>query len=201
MFVSKRVKTILVIGTALCILSACSTDDGRSMAPPRADQTDSVQTATTIGNVVANDAGTMTLTGPWTSGSQIDARYTCDGEALSPPLVWTGAPEDTQAYALVINNMDDPKTLNWVVTNIDFAVTNTTEGVAPQGAVVGTTVNGTPGYVAPCPPRGSTNTFVATVYALDSLTKAADNPSVQELVADIESAALEAATTVFTVTR
>ncbi len=198
---TKRVKGAFVLCTAIWVLSACSTDDGRVMAPPRADQTDSVQTATTIGNVVADNAGTMTLTGPWSSGSPIDARYTCDGEALSPPLVWTGAPEDTQAYALVINNMDNPTMLNWVVTNIDFAITNTTEGVAPKDAAVATDVEGAPGYSAPCPPRGSTQTFVATVYALDSLTPLTDNPSVQEIMADIESAAIEAATTVFTVTR
>lgn len=198
---TKRVKEAFIICTAICVLSACSTDDGRSMAPPRADQTDTVQTATTVGNVVADNAGTMTLTGPWSSGSAIDARYTCDGEAVSPPLVWTGAPEDTQAYALVINNMDDPAMSNWVVTNIDFGVTNTAEGAAPQNAFVATSTQGGPGYSAPCPPRGTTQTFVATVYALDALTSVADSPSVQEVIADIESAALEAATTVFTVTR
>lgn len=196
-----RVKKLFLACAATTLLAACSTDDGRSMTPPRADQTDSVQTATTVGEVVANNVSTMTLTGPWTSGGPIDARYTCDGEALSPPLVWTGAPEDTQAYALVIENMDDPAALNWVVTNIDFAVSNTTEGAAPSGAVVATNAEGRREYLAPCPPRGSTQTFVVTVYALDSLTPLEDNPDSRTIRADIESAALEAATTVFTVTR
>jgi Raf kinase inhibitor-like YbhB/YbcL family protein len=182
-------------------MTACSTDDGRTMTPPRADQTDTVQTATTVSEVVAQDASTMTLTGPWSSGSAIDRRYTCDGEALSPPLVWTGAPEDTQAYALVIDNMDDPSALNWVVTNIDFAITNTAEGAVPNGAVVARNSDGNAAYSAPCPPRGTTHTFVATVYALDSLTPLDGDPDARTIVADIESAALEAATTVFTVTR
>lgn len=198
---TKRVRELIILGATAVFLAACSTDDGRSMTPPRADQTDSVQTATTLGNVVAEDASTMTLTGPWTSGSPIDARYTCDGEALSPPLVWTGAPEDTQAYALVINNMDEQKAANWVVTNIDFTITKTSEGIAPTGAVVAPHADGAATYSAPCPPSGSTQTFVATVYALDSLTSMDGNPTAQEIIADIESAALEAATTVFTVTR
>jgi Raf kinase inhibitor-like YbhB/YbcL family protein len=196
-----RVKPIVFLCAATIFMTACSTDDGRTMTPPRADQTDTVQTATTVSDVVAQDASTMTLTGPWSSGSAIDRRYTCDGEALSPPLVWTGAPEDTQAYALVIDNMDDPSALNWVVTNIDFAVTNTAEGAAPNGAVVARNSDGNAAYSAPCPPRGTTHTFVATVYALDSLTPLDGDPDARTIVADIESAALEAATTVFTVTR
>jgi hypothetical protein len=196
-----RVKPIVFLCAATIFMTACSTDDGRTMTPPRADQTDTVQTATTVSEVVAQDASTMTLTGPWSSGSAIDRRYTCDGEALSPPLVWTGAPEDTQAYALVIDNMDDPSALNWVVTNIDFAITNTAEGAVPNGAVVARNSDGNAAYSAPCPPRGTTHTFVATVYALDSLTPLDGDPDARTIVADIESAALEAATTVFTVTR
>jgi Raf kinase inhibitor-like YbhB/YbcL family protein len=196
-----RVKPIFFLCVATMLITACSTDDGRNMTPPRADQTDTVQTPTTVGDVIAQDAGAMTLTGPWSSGSAIDKRYTCDGEALSPPLVWAGAPEDTQAYALVIDNMDDPSSRNWVVTNIDFAITNTAEGIAPTGAVVARNTEGNATYSAPCPPRGATHTFVATVYALDSLTPLDDNPDAATIVADIESAALEAATTVFTVTR
>ena len=195
------VKKTLFLGAAVALLSACSTDDGRTMSPPRADQTDSVQTATTVGDVVAQNASTMTVTGPWTSGSAIDARYTCDGEALSPPLVWTGAPEDTQAFAIIIENMDDPAALSWLVTNIDFAVTSVNEGKVPTGAVVAKNSDGLSDYLPPCPPRGSTHTYVVTVYALDSLSPLEDNPDAATMRADIESAALEAATTVFTVSR
>lgn len=171
------------------------------MSPPRADQTDTVQTATTVGEVVAQDSSAMTVTGPWASGNAIDTRYTCDGDALSPPLVWTGAPEDTQAFAIVIDNMDDPTVLSWLVTNIDFAVTSVKEGEVPPGAVVAKNSDGVRAYLPPCPPRGSTQTFVVTVYALDSLSPLKDNPDVATMRADIESAALEAATTVFTVRR
>ena len=198
---TNKVREVFILCTALVSLSACSSDDGRIMSPPRADQTDSVQTATTVGDVVAEDTGTMTVTGPWTSGSAIDSRYTCDGEALSPPLAWSGAPEDTQAFAIVIDNMDDPANLNWVVTNIDFATTKTTEGAAPVGATVARNPRGEAAYMPPCPSSGSTQTYVVTVYALDSLTPLEDNPDAATMKADIESAAIEAATTVFTVSR
>ena len=53
MFHTTTVKKILILSVAAVLISACSTDDGCSMSPPRADQTDSVQVATTIGEVVA----------------------------------------------------------------------------------------------------------------------------------------------------
>lgn len=201
MALSVRGTQMSVLTIALVFLTACSTDDGRQMSSPRADQTDSVQqTATTVGDAI-NNQSTMTLTAPWTSGGAIDQRYTCDGAGMSPPFTWTGAPEDTQAFAIVIDNLDDPKDMNWVVTNIDFGVSSTAEGAAPPGAVVAKNSTGTTGYLPPCPPTGSTNTYVVTVYALDSLTPLEDSPDARTIKADIEAAALEAATSVFTVTR
>lgn len=196
-----RATTTSLLCLSLVVVAACSTDDGRSMSPPRADQTDTVQTATTVGEVVANNATTMTITAPWTSGAAIDSRYTCDGGGMTPPFTWTGAPEDTQAFGIVIENLDDPTAANWVVTNIDFTVANTTEGATPVGAVVAKNSDGVAAYLPPCPPSGSTQTFVVTVYALDSLTPLDDAPDARTMRADIEAAALEAATSVFTVTR
>lgn len=143
----------------------------------------------------------MTITGPWTSGSAIDPRYTCDGLQVSPPLTWTPGPEDTQAYAITIDNIDDPGSVQWVVTNIDFATSNSPEGSVPTGGFVARNAKGQQAYDPPCPPAGSTHTFVITVFALDSLTPTDVVPTQEEMKADIEAAALEAATTVFTVAR
>jgi Raf kinase inhibitor-like YbhB/YbcL family protein len=120
---------------------------------------------------------------------------------MSPPLVWDGAPEDTQAYAVVIDTVDDPDVLNWVVTNIDFTITNLAEGATPTGAVVARNSEANRAYLAPCPPAGTTYTFSATVYALDALTPPDDQLDGRTILATITSSALEAATTIFTVTR
>lgn len=183
------------------VLSACSTNDGRAMKSPLANQTDSVRVATTIGEAVADTDAPMSLNGPWPSGSAIDNRYTCLGEGMSPPLTWTTGPEDTQGYAIVIDNMDDPNNLPWVVTNIDFAVTTALEGQVPAGGVVAVSAKGDRTYDPPCPPAGKTHTFVVTVYALDALTPLDDDPDARTIISDIESGALEAATTAFTVSR
>ncbi len=181
-------------------LVACSTDDGRTLQPPAASQTDSVASPTTVGAVIDQGSG-MTVNGPWASGTEIDPRYTCDGEGISPSLTWTPGPEGTQAYAITITSMDTDATPHWVVTNIDFSATTSPEGSVPAGGVVAANASGTRTYTAPCPAPGSTTTHVVTVYALDALTPLDDDPDARTMMADIESAALEAATTVFTVTR
>lgn len=170
------------------------------MKPPAAGQTDTIATATTVGESVS-DGSTMSVSGPWTNGSAIDPRYTCDGEGLSPSLAWTPGPEDTQAYAITIVDMDDENALPWVVTNIDFGATTSPEGGVATGGVVARNSAGLAAYEPPCPAAGSTHTYVVSVYALDSLTPLADDPDARTIIADIEAAAIQAGTTVFTVTR
>ena len=40
--------------------------------------------------------------------AQIPRRYTCDGEDLSPPLAWSGAPLATRSFVLLCDDPDAP---------------------------------------------------------------------------------------------
>jgi phosphatidylethanolamine-binding protein (PEBP) family uncharacterized protein len=42
----------------------------------------------------------------FSNGQAIPAKYTCDGENLSPPLQWSGAPNETRGFALIV---EDPE--------------------------------------------------------------------------------------------
>ena len=135
MYDLKRTVQRATLIAACVFLAGCSTNDGRAMKSPLPGQTDSVQVATTVGESFSDGPAPMAVTGPWPSGSAIDNRYTCAGVGISPPLTWTSGPEDTQGYAIVIDNMDDPSVLPWVVTNIDFAVSTALEGRVPPPAL------------------------------------------------------------------
>jgi len=86
----------------------------------------------------------MTLTSSgWTDGSQIPAKYTqVNGPAgeVSPPLAWTGAPEGTQSFVLIVHDVDAPiaggadDMLHWMVWNIPGAATMLSERM-PAGAL------------------------------------------------------------------
>src|SRR5258708_23019320 len=39
---------------------------------------------------------------------QIPNKYTCQGEDISPPLSWSGAPAGTKSFALIVDDPDAP---------------------------------------------------------------------------------------------
>jgi Raf kinase inhibitor-like YbhB/YbcL family protein len=41
-------------------------------------------------------------------GESIPARYTVDGEKISPPLTWRGAPDDAEGLVLIVEDPDAP---------------------------------------------------------------------------------------------
>ncbi len=52
---------------------------------------------------------TIVLQSPaFEDGGQIPARYTADGEKISPPLIWRGAPEATAGLVLIVEDPDAP---------------------------------------------------------------------------------------------
>lgn len=115
-------------------------------------------------------SGRMRLTSPaFTQNRPIPAKYTCQGEGISPPLAMSGLPDGTKSLALVVEDPDAPlgTWTHWVVWNVapraDFP-----EGSAPPNAVEGVTSFGRPGYGGPCPPTG-VHRYFFKLYALDEV--------------------------------
>ena len=107
-------------------------------------------------------------------GTLIPARYTCDGENISPPLTWAGAPEGTESFALIFEDPDAPsKTwVHWVLFNLPANQTGLRERIQnirsfPNGAIHGVNDFQAIGYRGPCPP-GGTHRYYLKLYALDS---------------------------------
>jgi Raf kinase inhibitor-like YbhB/YbcL family protein len=100
--------------------------------------------------------------------SLIPPKYTCDGEDISPPLHWEGAPAHMQTYALIVEDPDAPRKtwVHWVVYNIEAAAKGFSEGKISQKAIEGVNDFRNVGYGGPCPPSG-THRYVFTLYALD----------------------------------
>lgn len=109
-------------------------------------------------------------------GQPIPRRFTCDGENVSLPLRWTGAPERTQGFALIFDDPDAPSGTwdHWVLYDIPAATTSLATGVPStptlaNGAKHGKNGWGQPGYRGPCPPRG-THRYVIHLFALGGPT-------------------------------
>jgi phosphatidylethanolamine-binding protein (PEBP) family uncharacterized protein len=192
-----RLATISLVMVASMMMAACSTDDGRQMQAPTSGD------VTTIGstpNTQMTQSG-WTLTAPWENGSEMNLRYTCDGEGVSPPLVWTEGPEMTRAYGVVLSVVNDPETILWAMADIPVATRNLVEGVAPEGAISGVNSSGTVGYQAPCPTAGATQQFELSVYAQEfPLELPANSPAVDIAVA-LDNDALDIVSTQFSYQR
>ncbi len=115
------------------------------------------------------------------AGASIPKKYTCDGASVSPPLQWSGAPANTQSYALIVEDPDAPSGtfIHWVDYDIPAAQTELAEGaqVGQQG------LNGArkPGYTGPCPPSG-THRYIFNLYALDVPKLGVTTPATRDQV-------------------
>jgi Raf kinase inhibitor-like YbhB/YbcL family protein len=108
------------------------------------------------------DAITVTSTA-FDEGGAIPARYGCDGEDVSPPLAWEGAPDGTMAFALILDDPDAGGFVHWIVADIPASSPSAAEGASP--GIDGRNDFGRRGYGGPCPPSG-THRYVVTIYAL-----------------------------------
>ena len=108
---------------------------------------------------------TLTLTSPaFADGAAIPARHTCDGEDVSPPLAWSGAPDGTVAYALIVDDPDARGFAHWSLAGIPADRTTLAEGQAGDG-IEGRNDFGRSGWGGPCPPSGS-HRYVFELFAL-----------------------------------
>ncbi len=107
-------------------------------------------------------------------GDWIPSKYTCDGQDVSPPLAWGQPPQQTQVFALIVDDPDAPLGVftHWVLFNLPANIRQLPEGIPAQHqlgneALQGKNDFGKIGYGGPCPPPGPTHRYRFTLYALD----------------------------------
>jgi Raf kinase inhibitor-like YbhB/YbcL family protein len=115
----------------------------------------------------------------FSDGQPIPVKYTCDGDDVSPPLAWAGAPQGTAGYAIICDDPDAPAGtwIHWVIYAIPEHTTSLPEGVpktetVPGGGIQGTSSFNRIAYGGPCPPPGPAHRYFFRIYALDTDLKA-----------------------------
>ena len=102
--------------------------------------------------------------------AQVNTR--CGGQNQSPALNWSGAPADTQSFALTTFDPDaggGRGFWHWLVFDIPATAHGLDAGAAPGGAVQGENDFGDHSYGGACPPAGSgLHHYVFTLYAIGS---------------------------------
>ena len=143
----------------------------------------------------------ITLSSPaFPDGGRIPAKFTADGEGVSPPLAWGPLPEGTAALALMVEDADAPSPsplVHAILWDIDPA-----SGSLPEGAI-GRRGDGHPGglqpetgrnsylrrgWLPPDPPPGhGTHHYVFQLFALASVPDLEAAPGRAALLSEIGS--------------
>lgn len=142
-------------------------------------------------SVAAGEPARLTVSsGAFAHGQPIPSQYTCDGQDISPPLKWEGAPAAAKTFALICDDPDAPAGtwVHWVIYNLPGGTTSLS-GNTPKTA---TLTNGAGqglnsfrhiGYGGPCPPGAQTHRYFFKVYALDGSLSFEGRPTQKELLA------------------
>lgn len=113
----------------------------------------------------------MSITSPaFVMEEEIPSKYTCDGENISPTLMWSEYPEGTQSMVIMVDDPDAPggDFVHWLVWNINPKDEKIGEDSAPKGAVIGMNSLNENKYNGPCPPSG-THGYHFELYALGTI--------------------------------
>jgi Raf kinase inhibitor-like YbhB/YbcL family protein len=134
----------------------------------------------------------LKITSPaFEDNAAIPAKYTCEGDDLSPPLSWSGVPDGTKSLVLIVDDPDAPDPaapqrvwVHWVLYNLPPG----TEGLAenanklglPAGTKAGLNDWKRADYGGPCPPIGR-HRYFHKLYALDTVLSGLDKPTKGEV--------------------
>ena len=120
----------------------------------------------------------LAITSPdFAHNGSIPARFTCDGEDVSPALRWTSIPAAAKSLVLIVDDPDAPDPaaprtiwVHWVLYNLPPTTTELPQHIAPSQLPAGTKEGlndwKKTGYGGPCPPVGWHRYFFK-LYALD----------------------------------
>ena len=102
------------------------------------------------------------------NGGVLPGKFTGDGASISPPLEWSGAPEGTKAFAVIMHHIDPAGKTKWYWTLYDIPgdVGHLPEDVQGVGIPGRNSVNRRVGYAPPQSQGPGEKTYVLTAYAL-----------------------------------
>jgi Raf kinase inhibitor-like YbhB/YbcL family protein len=147
--------------------------------------------ALTIGVACAQNAGgrgrgpgippplKITIPG-FSDGGAIPSTYGCvagKNANLSPAIHWSGVPEGTASFAVILHDTDlmigAEDVLHWAIFNIPGSATGLPEGVPAKatlddGSAQLQNIGRSIGYFNPCPPPPTVHHYIFEVFALDT---------------------------------
>ena len=144
------------------MLLACTGADDTTPAASQGDSGGADEGSDrTVYTLQQSIAMTMTVTTTAiTRFGRLEQNHTCEGENLSLPISWRGAPEGTESLAIVFEDLAGPDGqpwTHWLAYNLPPDTTDLAEGAVnsgtiPPGSLIGRNDSAEVAYSGPCPP-------------------------------------------------
>ncbi len=118
-----------------------------------------------------SNAESFTLSSPdAVEGGALPTEYTCDGDSATLPLAWSGAPAETESFALAMSHVPGPGDTHWywIVYDIPADVGALSKNSAGIGTLGTNGVNEKQEYAPPCSKGPGEKAYTYTVYALSA---------------------------------
>lgn len=121
-----------------------------------------------------NDSGFILSSPEIGVDSLLPVDYTCDGVSATLPLKWTGAPDKTVSFAVIMHHVASPADVHWywVLYNIPSNLNSLPRNAIGTGTLGTNSVNDRTEYAPPCSQGPGTKAYIYTIYALSQ------NPSI-----------------------
>ncbi|MBI3831867.1 MAG: YbhB/YbcL family Raf kinase inhibitor-like protein [Planctomycetes bacterium] len=123
------------------------------------------------------------------AGEKIPAKFTGEGDDVSPALRWKGAPAGAKEFALICDDPDAPRAepwVHWVAWSIPADAQELPESASRslKNLKEGENDFGNPGYNGPMPPKGhGVHHYRFKLYALKEALDLKPGASCSELLA------------------
>jgi len=133
----------------------------------------------------------------FTDRGPIPKKHSQEGDNVSPPIAWSGAPEETKAFAILCHDPDAPLItsngqygyVHWVLYGVPGTVTSLPEGTTDY--VAGKNETGDVGFTGPMPPNGhGLHHYFFWVIALDRAVELPPGLTLGQLLQKIEPHAI-----------
>lgn len=195
-------RSVLIITLILALLHCvgCERQETQQTiigGPPEGDTTVSEEQAPP-----AEEGGEMVMqitSSAFENGQTIPVKYTADGDDISPPLSFSGVPEDAAELALICHDPDAPRAGGWThwvvygmapdIGGLPEAVP-TTATVDEPALIQGKNSWGKSGYGGPSPPPGKPHRYQFFLYALSERLDLEPGATKDELEAAMEGKVL-----------
>ncbi len=107
------------------------------------------------------------------NGGQLPVEFTGDGASATLPLEWSGAPEDTKSFAVVMHHIDPAGKAKWYWVLYDLPATmhSLPKNVSGVGTLGNNSFNGRTAYAPPHSKGPGAKTYIYTLYALSTAVK------------------------------